>query len=396
VATKALGQAAANASQRPGKLGDAVKLEELILLALQGMERKANRSIEDMLARGFVNRLLLVAAMEAETGKGLKDILPGIVGIASADLPADKKKQMDLLTQRQEGACKEAGYIQDDLLGFFNRTRAERYGRVFKDMADKGTKEKLKGVADRIRANIAMEAIGETADWSKQFVAWAEMLKKKGAGGGGEGGEGQDPEAEDIEVMIGLMRARQREESLRDQTRLAEESRLTNEQYLADAEKLGAIQDEITGDVRALEGKGTSSELRRLVEVVSGEMMNAAVFLRRPQTDAATVAIETTIIELLSNDASAGDGSGGSGMAMKMLMGMGKKGGRGSGAGKRGGGSTAGGTTDKSNVATGAGGAGEAPEARNVDKAGGAVGAEWPEEFKEALEGYFKALEEEK
>jgi hypothetical protein len=118
------------------------------------------------------------------------------------------------------------------------------------------------------------------------------------------------------------------------------------------------------------------------------------VHLRRPQTDQGTIAIETEIIEMLSDFISSsagkeGQGGGAAQAFMKML-------GLSYGGSKTGGGSMAGGTTDKPNTGTtGAPGA-ETLESRDVEKAGGIDMSDWPEEFKDALDAYFNALEEKK
>jgi hypothetical protein len=153
---------------------------------------------------------------------------------------------------------------------------------------------------------------------------------------------------------------------------------------------------EIAGDARDAGRKTWTPQLRSLIEKVEGEMLNAAVYLRRPQTDAETVAIETEIIELLSNCVAAACGSSGGAAAMMESLGIRTGKGRkpGSGTGRSGGGSTAGGTTDAANTATGGGPAGATPDPRSVDKAGGAVGEDLPEEFRDFLEAYFRGLED--
>ena len=149
----------------------------------------------------------------------------------------------------------------------------------------------------------------------------------------------------DIETLIALMRARQREESLREQTRLVDQGRAENRAYEADARKLSKMQYDLAADIRPIERRVRDPKLRRLVEKVGGEMMNAGMFLRKPQTDATTIAIETEIIELLANSVSAAAGACG-GMAQGVMQAMGMQPGMGSGAGPKGGGSSAGGSAD--------------------------------------------------
>ena len=134
-------------------------------------------------------------------------------------------------------------------------------------------------------------------------------------------------------------------------------------------------------------------KLRRLIAKVDGEMMNATVYLRKPQTDATTVAIETEIIELLSNaiQTSAGQ-AGAQGQQMMMAMGMMPQ--PGMGAGPAGGGSSAGGTTADPNNGLNGDAGGDEAGTRDVRKGGGLFPSGVPEEFKDALESYYEAVED--
>ena len=138
------------------------------------------------------------------------------------------------------------------------------------------------------------------------------------------------------------------------------------------------------GFPRPLEQKASNTKLRLFVEKIGGEMMNARVYLMRPQTDSATVAIETEIIELLSASIQAAGGGGG-GMAAMLMQAM--------GMGGAGGGSNAGGTTDV--AATDPSGAADdgTNDQRDVEKTGGRP-RELPAEFRDVLEAYFRAVEE--
>ena len=239
-----------------------------------------------------------------------------------------------------------------------------------------------------------MQAIDQSGVWQKQFVAWAELLEEKAAEGKSGECKGGEPGELDIETLIALMRARQREESLREQTRLVDQGRAENRAYEADARKLSKMQYELAADIRPLERKVRDPKLRRLVEKVGGEMMNAGMFLRKPQTDATTIAIETEIIELLANSVSAAAGACG-GMAQGLMQAMGMQTGMGSGAGPKGGGSSAGGSADGASPAVAGGADHDGLGERHVEKVGGVDRGELPEEFRELLEAYFNALEEE-
>ena len=390
----ALQQAGRGKEARKEKLDEAVALEERILAALREMEEGINTSLADMLAKSFINRLRMAAATEQDIATTLGQLLPQTIGMSVDDLPADKRKTIDLLAARQVQTQKDAAAIRDDLAGFYNRTRIQCYDDVHSEMVAKKTADALTELAGLISQNVGVQAIDQSGVWQKQFVAWAELLEEKAAEGKSGECKGGEPGELDIETLIALMRARQREESLREQTRLVDQGRAENRAYEADARKLSKMQYELAADIRPLERKVRDPKLRRLVEKVGGEMMNAGMFLRKPQTDATTIAIETEIIELLANSVSAAAGACG-GMAQGLMQAMGMQPGMGSGAGPKGGGSSAGGSADGASPAVAGGADHDGLGERHVEKVGGVDRGELPEEFRELLEAYFNALEEE-
>ncbi len=379
-----LQQAASSKSQRADKLKEAIATEEKILEALRAMERKLNTSIQEMLAQSFVNRLLAAAASEQEIAGALRAIVPATIGMETNTMPREVLVRLQQCGAQQRQTRQQADDVQDDLVGFFQRTRIEIYGEVHDAMRDRKMSSRLEALAATIDMNHCVTALGEVAMWEQQFRDWAEQLKKKGGGGCGSGG-GKEPTEAEIEVLLALMRARSREEALRENTRVLDRER--GRDYTSQARRLAELQAEIGRETRQLQAKVTNAKLRQLIEKVSGEMVNVALLLRRPQTDAETIAIETEIIELLSGCMSSCSGSSGAmGQMMMQTMGM--------STGSAGQGSQAGGMTDRSNSAATGSAVGDPDGARGVEKASGGAPSELPIEFKRKLEAYFEALEE--
>ncbi|MEI6808757.1 MAG: hypothetical protein WCN95_08540, partial [bacterium] len=403
-AAGALQQAQAGGEKRESKLGEAIKREEDVLKALRESEKGMNESIEDMIAQNFVNRLKLAAGIEGSLSASLQEMLPQTVGMPPEKLSGTIQGKMAGLCVRQDECRNLARNVIDDLAGFFNRTRAQRYEAVRKEMTEQKTVECLTELTDLVRRNVSGEAIESAGLWKGKLSAWADMLtgKKKGGGdgdGGGEGGDGEQLEKSDMEILVSLLRLRRREEDLREQTRLVESRKDDNPDYPAVAGKLAKTQRDIADGTRPFERKAIARPLQRLVEKVSGEMMNAVMYLQRPQTDQETIAIENGIIELLSSsiDEAGSQCKGGSAGAAGAMLAMARGKGVGKGSGRRPGqGSMAGGTTDKANLLSRGVSDGNSSGQRDVEKGGGIDAANVPEEFREALESYYRALEKEK
>lgn len=386
-AAQAQARAAAQPGQRPAALDEAMQLQEQILAELRRLEQLANRTIEDMIARNFVNRLLQVAASESRISARLKELLPSLVGALPEALPDELRQAIEQLTAQHERTRDEAGTIQDDLPGFFSRTRLEAYDTVYQEMLQKQMKPSLQELSARISGNITMAAIIGAAEWDGHFSAWAASLKDSQRSECEGGEEGEPLSAADIEVVFGLLHARQREESLRDQTRLAAGQTADAGKHAEAARRLAGVQDDIADGVRGLDGRSENPGLKKLVKAVIGEMETATALLNRPRADADVIAVQTVIIEMLSGSDDGGSSGSAAGQAMQMMQSLGMALGMTPGSGY------AGGSKDGVSGADGSGAKdGTAPDDRGVDKAGGAT-HEWPAEYRDALQAFFSILE---
>jgi hypothetical protein len=388
-AAQSLAKAAQNPGERKKNLEEAIEQEKEIIEQLEKMEKGVNDSIENMLARNFINRLKQAAELQDEISRGLRDILPRTIGMRTEDLEPAEREQVDRLTSRESTNRREAGYIQEDLSGIYNRTRKEIYKTIHEEMLALDMLKSLEELADAIAANVGGQSIRDSDQWKDQFTKWADALSSESGGGGGGGGGG-DAQQINLEILIGLLRARQKEEGIREQTRLLENSRDTNRMYRRDARKLSITQYESAAEIARLEIKAAElPPVKALIQKIGGEMMNAGMQLRRPKTGSETVAIETEIIEMLTGACRSCSSDSSSAAMLMAMLGMSPAGGMGmSPGGNPSGGETSGGAETAGGPADG-----EAGDARKTDRSAGIDPSAFPDEFRDALEGYFNALE---
>jgi hypothetical protein len=387
-AASALDQAAASTDQRASGVQDAMRLQEQILEELRRLEQLANRTVEMMQAKNFINRLLQAAAHEGMIAARLRVLLPVLIGLLPEQITGELREEVDALLSVQEQTRREAGTIKDDLPGFYSRTRLEAYDSVHKEMQQKHMRRSLQALSGAIGANQTMISMGRAAEWEEQFSAWAAMLKAANQRDCEGEGEGEQMSPSDLEVMFGLLHARQREESLRDQTRLVSDQTEDLAKHASDAGRLAAVQEDIAAGVRRLDGRADTACLQSLVKAVISEMDSAAALLNRPRADADVITVQTVIIEMLSGS---GDDSGGAGQAMQMMMqSMGMVPGRSPGSGYAGGGPDALRGIDAASAGDGPDGARD----RTVEQAGGAEAHAWPVEYRDALQEFFSILDD--
>lgn len=388
-AANALSRAIQNSEDKRSNIEQAEQLERESAKQLREIGKQANNTVEDMFALNFVNRLLAVANGKVQITHSINQIIPEIIGMNTNDLSQNMRDKLIALAQEQTTLRKQAGYIHDDLYGFYNRTRIEIYNTIAREMEQTNMREELKNLTKLIEQNMSFQALVKTEKWEKQFRTWAEMLKKSSSSGLASEGQTIELSESDVQLLISLIRARKEEETIREQTRLLEETKTENPNYKQNSKKVANAQNALADEVRPLERRAKNLNLRKLVEKVVGEMMNATVMLRKPQTDRATIAIETEIIELLSNSISmSGELSGTSASALAAMLGtsasMAVTGNRG------------GGTTDNPNIKVSGSTEEPKPESKNTPTTGGILGTELPTEFRDALQFYFNALEENK
>ncbi len=398
-ASQSLGQAQAQ-SEAPPRAEDiqkAIEAQKQALEAMKQMQKAGEKSAQNMASRSFVNRLRDTAKAEAAIGAGLKRVLPETVGMQPDELPATVKAEFRRMEGDQKKARTEAQHIRDDLAGFFNRTQEAKYDEVRQAMTEPDVLDSQKRLGEKLQKNLAANSIPDAQTLEKQFNEWADKLEEKEDDGGGQGqGQGQQDKI-DPAVIFGLMRARVQEESLREETRTLEEDREKNADYKKLAETLGGKQATLAHDVSELKAKAKDNEkLIKFIEQIGGVMGEVEGQLKKPDTGSDTVAAETVVIEAIAKALESSKKKPKEGdqqqqeqdaqqQAIQQMMEamMGQQ----PGMGQEGADAKKGGVPDRGQVGGGDSEGGGA-------KTGTGVTAGLPEEYKDAIESYFNAVEE--
>ncbi|MEO5803621.1 MAG: hypothetical protein ABIR24_08825, partial [Verrucomicrobiota bacterium] len=375
------------------------------------MQGKVNKDLDDLQALTLAERLRKVGSTETEIGGELQKIVPETIGLLPKELPEKFKKVGAALFDRQDGAHTESQQLQKEINRFFERTQKPNYGEVSKEIGEAKTVEELERVGGLIKDNVAMEATKNLGEWAERFGKWADKLeppKEESSADASGSGKSMDM----TKPLIALLRLREKEITLREQTRLLDEQRGDKKNYEERAGELSGTQKKL-GD--ELSGLMKENEVPLLDEPYSqtGEAMyEVETLLSKPQTDNETLSAQvktvdllTDVINLINEQAKKqspkpqeGEGEGeGSAEQMAFLMQMMSQGkpGEAMAMSPSGGGNKSGGTTDKAGGNFDGNSEGKSSENRRVEKASGAAGNSLPTEFRETLESYFKAIEQE-
>ncbi|MGD0410714.1 MAG: hypothetical protein ABSC18_03360 [Verrucomicrobiota bacterium] len=400
-----------NAKRLEQELADAEKRAEEVLEALRKMEQNANQNLDQLQALTLAERLRKVGGEETGLSGQLTTNLADTIGLPPRELPEKFQRLNTAFVKRQGGAHDESAALQAEISRFYERTQKPNYGKVSQDMKDSHTSDELDRIGGLIQSNVAVQSSVNLAAWSARFQKWADDLQPKpDPGGQSQSGNGQPP-LDLTRQLIALLRLREKESTLRDQTGVLEWSKDITPDYKEQAGALAATQDNL-GQALALIHQATPlPALDPPFDQAAAAMQEARALLAKPQTDAVTDGTEarsvdtlSDLINLINEQAQRGQpgrqgqpseqAGGASAEEMAFLTGMMRNGSQNGPPGMQpmGRGNLSGGTTDQEGrpVTGDAGGRGAA--GRIVNKAAGVI-QNAPAEFRDALENYFHNVE---
>ena len=410
-AAKSMQQARQSGGADKEQTADALQKAEDILEALEKMERQANEHMDDLQALTLAQRLRKVGGEEKDIAGLLLASAPDTIGLIAHDLPEKMKLLEQDLVRNQGGAQKETVTLQSEISRFFERTKKTNYGEVNKEMKQTQAAEELDRLGGLIQNNIDLQAWNHLGQWSGRFQKWSEELEPPSAkeNGGAKTASSGKNQNDLTQQLIALLRLRESEMNLRDQTSVLDQNKGETASYKERANALAGDQEKLEGELAHIHEKTSAKELASAFGDTAGAMKEVSATLRQPQTGPAADAAEVKTIETLSDlinlineqaqrpgsKPSSSPGDEASEEEMQFLLQMMRQGSQGKapaarpGTGLNG----AGGRTDRVAGRTEGGASGAAAGARDVHKAAGVI-EEAPKEFREALENYYHGIEQ--
>ena len=383
-AAQALDSAKSDPSQRAQKLDQALAQEQAILDQMRQMAQQASEDLETMMAQTLAARLRRVAASERDIAARFQKMLPDTIGLTTAQLPDEPRQALQLMSASHAEVLREAGRLQDEISRLFYNTSLQRYGDVVREMDGMKTEDSLAALGKLVDNDVGVQSIDGTRYWSDQFERWAKRLGASDDSKANATANGQ-PNPAQLQALLALMRLRQQQDQLREQTTVLEEQKETSADYPAGAQDATRQETALSADVHGLAQDPAFPIPPAQLAPVGKSMDEAAGLLAKPETGQPTYADQTDAINLL--DAVIAQQAQNAGQSAGALMGMMGMGGAGSG-------STAGGTTNKPNVRIPGSRDAAAPDQRTVIQAGGVDNSQLPGEFRDAIESYHRAIEQ--
>jgi hypothetical protein len=410
-AASAMQSARQNSGAQPQDMADAQQKADDILKELEQMEGKANQHLDDLQALTLAQRLRKVGGEEKDIGGQLFDSASNTIGLLARDLPEKLKVFERGLIHSQSGAQKQTSTLQSEISRFFERTQKPAYGEVSKEMKDIHAADALDRLGALIEDNIGMEASENLSQWSARFQKWAEKLEPKSSGNSSSSGSSSGQQKNDLtEQLIALLRLRENEVNLRDQTTILDQDKGAPDSYRERAATLAGSQEKMAADLDGIHEKTPVTQLNSAFADTSGTMKEVLRVLRQPQTskpaddaEAKTIDSLSDLINLINEQAqrsspqpSPGE-SGSSEEEMQFLLQMARNAAHGKAfaAQPNHGLNSPGGSTSRAGGPLSGDAAGKGASGRAVNQAAGVI-ENAPAEFRDALENYYHGLEQPK
>jgi len=383
-----------SAGPREAQLALAAERQRAAVEELSRTHAQSQDMLNDLGARTLARRLAELARQEEQLGQRLAAELPKVAGVPASRLAGPIRSQIQAAARRHRDLRKEMGAVRDDLAALAQRTGSDVLRAIRNEMSQPDVVETMASVEELLGVNHAVRAVEQTMHLSHQIAEWARRLEpaESASRGGGGGGGGSD--SMPTEVLLGLLRARVQQEALREATRELELDRHASD-YTDRALALARRQLDIADGLRPLADRAPGS-LAGVIRDVDHTMLVSAAELREPDTGAEAIGIQTEIIETLAAAVESGARQGSSAgalsaEAMRELARLVEQLGR--ALGRAGGGSRAGGTTEQPSGAA-SGTAGASQPTRSGPRGGVADPLEFPSEYRDLLEDYYRALEQ--
>ncbi|MDE2714289.1 MAG: hypothetical protein OSB74_07985 [Verrucomicrobiota bacterium] len=393
------------------KIDEAAKKEKEALDKLKEMQKEAAETTQDMYENTLVLRLRKLGEYEEKLDKELGVKLESEAGGSFSELPEHLQTFLNNRADDQHRNATKANDLQGEIKRFADSTLKENFGEVAKEMDTARPPEQLDLNAEKLRLNQSLTARMGAKKLGEDFQRWAEKLdppEDGGGGGEGEGGESDDPNEEMLKRMKELLRLRQAEMDLREQTDELENDREERaaKQFEEGARNLAFRQFELLRDLQLEMDARTNLGKGDFLDMARDDMGKAGDELDKPDTGKKATNAETDAINKLEQEIAAlmkkSESSASQGemspeqmeMMMMMMQMMGMKPGQkpGPGQGDSPGMSSAGGNTNKPNQATpGNVNGGNGPD-RETRKVAGRADT-MPKEFQGALQGFFRGVE---
>ena len=374
-----------NAKSKPcpagEKLEEAVAAQQDLLAEFEKIADELNRVLANLEGSTLVKRLKAASRKQYTIAGKIAEQISAAFG-QPGNVTGKEHLAFRDVAEAEVKSSQDLSIIMDDMQGYFERRRFQRFKTVLDEMREEDVVGSLRQLGDDVRVETGL-SMAQAEFWSDTFDRWADNLVDPACSGQCPGGKSKS--SLPPSVVLEAMQILEAEVNLREETRVAEQARpaLSSEEFGERAGGLQTTQETISERVTKLiqrirdlpDGEAEFGKEIALLSQVELVMDEAAEILGRPDTAREAIAAETEAIELLLKSKKINPKGGG-------------------GGGSTPGGGGGGETVDSALALVGSGlNEKEVREDHGVTQTTGETGSTLPEEFRAGLDEYFNRLE---
>jgi hypothetical protein len=394
-----------NSQQASQSMMQAAEFQQKALDDLRDILAKFSKQLDDLEAITLAERLRKLKRTEQKLSQKLVSLMPSSIGRMTTQLKNENRVSVYEMEKIQTTVSLDAEEIKNEISRYHERTNKAEYGEVSRLMNQAKAKEELGVVAQSLRNNISFQALNGLNQWEELFELWVELLQAESPGGDSPGGKagGKDKTAD----ILALLKIRKMQSEILFKTK-----NLDRQGFRGNKEKWASSltnqQDTLMIDLTDTQISMAEEAMNPLFDDAHMAMAKSSEQLSNQIFDEVTQSAQEESKEILSdliNLLIEGQGQGNQPNAtenltamelLMMQMGNQKPGqakGKSPMAGKSGGGSSQGGTTDKT-INSLNGNTSTPTNVGTSSQSSGSGGPSIAPEFQEVMEKYFKAIED--
>ena len=388
---------------------EAEKKEEELVRQLKSLSKEKESDQKDDELHNMARRLYAIHEKEKTIQMQMTQLLPQIIGLQYEDLNESLKETIDEMSQLQDRCVQETNQLFRELKTTYRITRIERYSTVLNQMTQGQTEHRVQALGETIQEMRVGQVIKQSEALQKDFERWSKELlpeppKAQSGGGGSSGGAQQDQS-----LLVELIRVIMEEQDIYRETQYINEHRLDLD-LQNEADAVANLQSKNLDDLDKLNQLINDKEVSGILQSAGLAMERVVVSLKQQKLSTSLEEQAATIEVLIQIFKPQGGSSGDSSSqqaALNMMrrilenkraqksqmkqkqMTSAKTSKGGQQAGK---GANSGGSGQSGNLLDGGDSEASANQ-KEVDRKASLLSGEIPQEYKAALEEYYRKLE---
>lgn len=214
--------------QAAKEMDDATAQQEQAVEKMRRTVERANEANRQFEAGTFVNRLKKAAKEELGIVQSLKAGFSRLLGLDPRTVDPADLRGLEEQARQQSDTASDVRWLQEDLGHYHARTQQPAFKEILDAMKAAQIDLAMEDIRTKLQRNHSFVAAEEAKRWGEQLQAWANHLeggKSQGGQGQGGGDSAPDPENEDFEFMLRVMKMVQQQQDLRGRTRALDQLR---------------------------------------------------------------------------------------------------------------------------------------------------------------------------